>query len=130
MKTILSVKESLRHPKLSNLYKELGINEHQVNSIRKANAFIKSNCPDLIVTEFFYAYGTNYSSCHVCNLDMLFVTIQKYQCAAKIVTFVDKSELKYLDKLRKIYPLENYFVYPAKTQELERYLQIFAGSSK
>ena len=68
---IFSVIESPTHPKLSALYKHLGIHEEQFNSVRKLLAALKKSKPDFIVAEFFYAYGSNYSGIHISNLDMM-----------------------------------------------------------
>mgnify|MGYP000020573158 CR=1 FL=1 len=106
---ILSIKESLRHPKLSDYYQQNNHSEKIVNSVRQANTVIKKGCPDIIVTEFFYAYSTNYASNHICNLDMLFVTMQKYQCHAKVITFVSKEEEIHLHKLMELYKIDAYF---------------------
>ena len=122
MKKILSVKETPRFPKLNSIFEQMEMSNDEVNSIRKANTYIKSNCPDLIVSEFFYAYGNNYSGVHISNLDMLFVSLQKYQCPAKVITFIDKSEEKYIDKLINLFPLERYFVYPVSAQQMQNYL--------
>jgi len=129
MKKVLSIKESPRHPKTADLFSKLGLVESEVNSIRKANTYLKSNCPDIIFTEFFYGYGNNYSGVHISNLDMLFVTLQKYQCPAKVITFVDKSEYQYIDKLVNLFPLEHYFVYPVQLPEIENYLKTIDGLS-
>jgi len=127
MLKVLSIKESPRFPKTADLFSKLGVIDSEVNSIRKANTFIKSNCPDIIMTEFFYGYGNNYSGVHISNLDMLFVTLQKYQCAAKVITFVDKSERQYIDKLIQLFPLEHFFVYPVKMEQIEDYLKTIDG---
>ena len=124
---VLSIKESLRFPKISELFAKLGVIDNEVNSIRKANTYIKSNCPDVILTEFFYGYGSNYSGVHISNLDMLFVTLQKYQCSAKVITFVDKSERQYIDKLINLFPLEHFFVYPVQLDQIEDYLKTTYG---
>ena len=127
MTKILSIKESLRFPKMTQLFAKLGVIDDEVNSIRKANTYIKSNCPDVILTEFFYGYGSNYSGVHISNLDMLFVTLQKYQCSAKVITFVDKSERQYIDKLINLFPLEHFFVYPVQLDQIEDYLKTTYG---
>ncbi|MFK5892987.1 MAG: hypothetical protein QM504_07175 [Pseudomonadota bacterium] len=122
MKNFLCIKQSPRFPKMTELFDKLAITEKEVNSIRKANTYLKNNCPDIIMTEFFYGYGNNYSGVHISNLDMLFVTLQKYQCPAKVITFVDKSEQQFIEKLINLFPLAHYFVYPIKLQQLEEYL--------
>jgi hypothetical protein len=126
MKKILSIKETPRFPKTTELLTSLGLVEDEVNSIRKANAYIKTKCPDIILSEFFYGYGNNYSGVHISNLDMLFVTLQKYQCSAKVVTFVDKSEQQYINKLIDLFPLAHYFVYPVQLSQIEDYLKLSA----
>ena len=125
MKTVLSIRETPRHPDFSDIFKAQGIVADAVNSIRKANQYLKKNCPDLIVSEFFYAYGSNYSGVHISNLDMLFVSLQKTQCAAKIVALVDPSETEYIKKLAQLYPLYHYFVYPLTNNEMAEFLQDF-----
>ncbi len=130
MKTILSIKESPRHPKLSSVYQQLEIHEDSVTSIRKANTYLKKNCPDLIVAEFFYGYGSNYSGVHISNLDMLFVTLQKYQCDARVIAFVDKDEKTYIHKLIELFPLHDYFVYPITVDDMKQYLSVFFSSRK
>lgn len=127
MKKVLSIKESPRFPKTADLFTQLGLVESEVNSIRKANTYIKSHCPDIIMTEFFYGYGNNYSGVHISNLDMLFITLQKYQCTAKVITFVDKSEQQYIDKLINLFPLEHFFVYPVQLSQIEDYLKSIDG---
>lgn len=97
---VFSVIESPAHPKLSNLYDEMGYEELKFPSVRKAMAALKKNKPDVIVAEFFYAFGTNYSSNHICNLDSLLITLQKYpDYHPKIIFLVSKREQEFVSKL-------------------------------
>lgn len=97
---VFSVIESPTHPKLSPLYTELGYEELQLNSIRKAMNALKKNQPDVIVAEFFYAFGTNYSSNHISNLDSLLIALQKYpDYHPKIIILVSKREYEFVSKL-------------------------------
>jgi len=120
---ILSIKESLSHPKMSEYFQSCQHSEKIVNSVRQANTYIKKNCPDIIVTEFFYAYSTNYASNHICNLDMLFVTMQKYQCEAKVITFVTKDEESYLHEFMQHYPIDAYFLQPHRIETVISYFE-------
>jgi hypothetical protein len=97
---IFSLIESRAHPKLSGLYGELGYDEIKLTSVRKVVSALKKQKPDVIVAEFNYAYGTNYASCHICNLDTLFVTLQKYSdYQPKFLLFVSKKEAAHVEKL-------------------------------
>jgi len=122
MDQILSIVETPRHPKFSALYEEMGFQEDKVSSIRKANTYLKKNCPDIIVAEFFYGYGSNYSGVHISNLDMLFVTLQKYTCTAKVVALVDKSEQQFIPKLVDLFPLYQHMTYPVDMQQMGKLL--------
>ncbi|MCP3849102.1 MAG: hypothetical protein GY694_02515 [Gammaproteobacteria bacterium] len=97
---VFSVVESPTHPKLSNLYAEMGYEEMRFSSIRKTMAALKKHKPNVIVAEFFYAFGTNYSSNHISNLDSLLITLQKYpDYQPKIIILVSKNEYEFVSKL-------------------------------
>jgi len=123
MRTILSIIETPRHPKFSALYEEMQFQEDKVSSIRKANTYLKRNCPDIIIAEFFYGYGSNYSGVHISNLDMLFVTLQKYTCEAKVIALVDKEEQKFIPKLEALYPLYQNLTYPIGAEQMVQILE-------
>lgn len=97
---VFSVIETPTHPKLSDLYDEMGYEELQFKSIRKAMNALKNHQPDIIVAEFFYAFGTNYSSNHISNLDSLLITLQKYpDYQPKLIILVSKREYEFVSKL-------------------------------
>lgn len=97
---VFSVIETPTHPKLSDLYDEMGYEELQFKSIRKAMNALKNHQPDVIVAEFFYAFGTNYSSNHISNLDSLLITLQKYpDYQPKLIILVSKREYEFVSKL-------------------------------
>ncbi len=92
--------ESPAHPKLSALYDEMGYEELQFSSIRKAMSALKKHKPDVIVAEFFYAFGSNYSSNHISNLDPLLITLQKYpDYQPELIFMVSKREREFITKL-------------------------------
>jgi hypothetical protein len=67
-------------------------------------AGLKKNKPDVIVAEFFYAFGTNYASNHICNLDTLLITLQKYpDYQPKLIIMVSKREYEFVSKLNGHY---------------------------
>lgn len=118
MDTILSIRETPRHPKFAALYEELELEHEEVSSVRRANQYLKKNCPNWIVAEFFYGYGSNYSGVHISNLDMLFVSLQKQACDAKVIALVDKEEKKFIGKLEQLYPLHHYLTYPVRPEQM------------
>lgn len=120
---IFSVIESPTHPKLSELYNEMGYEEMQFKSMRKTMNALKSHKPDVIVAEFFYAYGTNYSSNHISNLDTLLITLQKYpDYQPKIIVLVTKQEQQFVSKLEEHYKLDQVLVQPVTEQQMRSLL--------
>ena len=120
--TILSIIESPTHPKLSNLYKEIGAREIKVNSSRNAIKALKAHQPDFIVAEFFYGYGNNYAGVNVSNLDVLLSALPKYSPNTKTIVFVQKEELQYVDKLNRLYPLYGAFLHNTPEYAIEELL--------
>ncbi len=121
-KTLFSIIESPAHPDFSTLYKKLGIRDIRLNSVRKANAELKKQLPDIVVAEFIYAYGSNYSGVHISNLDVFLVSLLKFKARARVIVMVDKSERQYVDKLNEIYPLDTVLVQPVHTSQMEALL--------
>ena len=79
--------------------------------------------PDVIVAEFFYAYGTNYSSNHISNLDTLLITLQKYpDYQPKIIVLVTKQEQQFVSKLEEHYKLDQVLVQPVTEQQMRSLL--------
>jgi hypothetical protein len=120
--TLFSIVESPAHPDFSTLYKKLGIRDIRLNSIRKANAELKKHIPDLVVAEFIYGYGSNYSGVHISNLDVFLVSLLKYKATARVIVMVDKSERQYVDKLNEIYPIDTVLQQPVQFAQMQEVL--------
>lgn len=120
--TILSIIESPTHPRLSQLYQQMGAREIKVNSSRNAIKALKTHKPDFIVAEFFYGYGNNYAGVNVCNLDVLLSSLPKYSPQTKTIVFVQKDEAPYIEKLNKLYPLHAAFLYDTPEYAIEEAL--------
>ena len=121
-KTLFSIIESSAHPNFTALYDALGIQENKISSMRKAIAALKKQQPDYIVAEFFYGYGNNYAGVNISNLDVLLYSLQKYSEHTRVIVLVDKSELKYVDKLNEIIKLHDIFKFPINKEQLQKSL--------
>ncbi len=126
-KTLFSIIESSAHPNFTELYKESGIKENKISSMRKAIAELKKAAskkqpPDFIVAEFFYGYGNNYAGVNISNLDVLLYSLQKYSADTKVIVLVDKNEFQYVDKLNKIIKLHDVFKFPVNKNQLQESL--------
>ncbi len=116
---VFSIIESPMHPKLSSLYEGLGYKELQFSSIRKAMSALKKYQPIAITAEFFYKYGTNYSSNHISNLDSLLITLQKYpDYHPKLIIFVNKQEQQFVTKLEIYCPMDYVLVQPVNAEQV------------
>lgn len=113
-KSLISLIETNAHPDFSALYKARSITEHRVNSARKAISLLKKQSVDYVVAQFFYGYSNNYAGVNISNLDVLFMSLQRYSPDTKIILLVDKSELQYVEHLTTIMPIYAVMVYPIK----------------
>lgn len=125
--TVFSIIESPAHKNFSGLYQQFGLIEVRLNSIRKANAELKKQLPDLVVAEFIYGYGSNYSGVHISNLDVFLVALVKYHAEPKIIVLVDKTEAQYITPLNEIYPVSHILKHPVREAALEPVLAQYYG---
>jgi hypothetical protein len=123
MALLYSVLESPAHPDFSRLYRQLGIDEVRLASMRKALARIKQQAPDIIVAEFFYGFGNNYAGVNISNLDVMLFSLQKYAPRARVVVMVDKAERQYVDKLNDIFPLAAVLLHPVTPARMQSTLE-------
>ena len=121
-KTLFSIIESPAHPNFSDLYRQLGIEENKITSMRKAISALKKQQPHFIVAEFFYGYGNNYAGVNISNLDVLLYSLQKYSEHSKVIVLVDKNEHQYVDKLNNIITLHSVIKYPVNKKQMQKVL--------
>ena len=117
-RTLLSIIESPTHPNFSNLYAELGFEQLRAESMRKAINKLRKRAPDFIVAEFFYGYGNNYAGVNLSNLDVMLASLPKYAPQAKVILFATRDEMRYVDKLRELFPVHAVLQQPAQAQQM------------
>lgn len=120
---LFSVVESPGHPNFSALYRQLGIEERRLPSLRKAIQTLKIAAPQWVVAEFFHGFGSNYAGANLSNLDVLLASLQKYAPAASMIVLVEKSQRIYVDKLAERYPLHAVLVQPVAAETLASLLR-------
>lgn len=122
-KVVFSIIESPLHPNFTELYQQLGFENVQLNSMRKAISQLKKQKPDYVVAEFMYGYGNNYAGVNVSNLDVFLHSLQKYAPEAKVIVMVEKHEVKYVSKLTSLFSLHAALQHPVSMQALHSVLE-------
>ncbi len=117
--TILTFAATLAFPRLAGLYARLGLEEIAVDSLRQALAAVKRRPPDFILAEFVYAWGNNYASCHIGNLDSLLAGLPKYAPRTRVIVLARKSEMEHAQRLGELYPLHGITALPAAEEDIE-----------
>lgn len=115
---LFSIVESPGHPNLSDLYRQLGIEEIRLASQRKAVQALKRQTPDYVVAEFFYGFGNNYAGANLSNLDVFLASLQKYAPGARVIVLVDKAQHQYVERLAERFPLHAVLVQPVSAAAL------------
>lgn len=123
MPIVVSVVESMLFPDFEALYRQKGLEEHRVNSIRKAINLAKKHQPAYIVVEFFYAYSTNYSGIYKSNIEVLLVSLIKHSPKTKVIVLANKKEIKHVGVLDAVdYPLHGVLQLPTTQAQIEALL--------
>lgn len=111
---LLTIIESPAHPDFAGLYRELKLEQVQVNSMRKAIAVLKRQQPDFVVAEFFYGYGNNYAGANISNLDVFLHSLEKYAPDTRVIVLVTRKEQQYADRLAEMFPLHAILLQPVR----------------
>ncbi len=120
---VFSIVESPLHPDFSDLYRQRGMKQVVLTSMRKAIAELKKQAPDFVVAEFFYGYGNNYAGVNVSNLDVFMYSLQKYAPHAKMIVLVEKHERQYVEKLEALFELHAVLQLPVNKTQMQQALE-------
>ncbi|RDH87781.1 MAG: hypothetical protein DIZ78_04345 [endosymbiont of Escarpia spicata] len=118
---LLAVVEFGGYPNFTPLYQRHGYRVEMVNSMRKAQAWLKKHTPVVVVTEF--NFDPEFRD-RMSNLESLMATLQKYSPDSRVVVFYDLKHQYRLDKLQQRYPLFGVCAFPVQESDVEALLEI------
>ncbi|MET0109227.1 MAG: hypothetical protein ABW084_10050 [Candidatus Thiodiazotropha sp.] len=117
---LLALVELGGYPNLVPLYQRYGYRVEMVNSVRKAQAWLKRHRPSVIVAEF---YADPQFRDRLSNLESLLATLQRYQADAKVIVLLDKKHLDNLAKVKQRYPVHAVLTFPFNESGMQAVLE-------
>ena len=121
---LLALVELGGYPNFIPLYQRLGYRVEMVNSVRKAQAWLKSHRPSVVVAEF---YADPQFRDRVSNLESLLASVQRYDVEAKVVVFIEADYLNHLEKVKSRYGVDAVLTYPIREDALHDALKKLQG---
>jgi len=113
---LLAIVELGGYPNFTSLYRRLGFEAIFVNSQRKAQAYLKKQLPQVIVTEFnFQSDFRDRTS----NLETLMARLQRYPGVQVIVLYPSEFSAKF-EQLRQRFPIAAALTFPVSEEDMER----------
>ncbi|MEW8185947.1 MAG: hypothetical protein AB2794_13140 [Candidatus Thiodiazotropha endolucinida] len=117
---LLALVELGGYPNLVPLYQRYGYRVEMVNSVRKAQAWLKRHRPSVVVAEF---YADPQFRDRFSNLESLLATLQRYQANAKVIVLLDKKHLNNLEKVKQRYPVYAVLTFPLNESGMQAVLE-------
>ncbi|MCG7876116.1 MAG: hypothetical protein AB2672_09260 [Candidatus Thiodiazotropha endolucinida] len=117
---LLALVELGGYPNLVPLYQRYGYRVEMVNSVRKAQAWLKRHRPSVVVAEFYA--DPQFRDRHS-NLESLLATLQRYQANAKVIVLLDKKHLDNLEKVKQRYPVHAVLTFPFNESGMQAVLE-------
>ena len=116
---LLSVVELGGYPNFTGLYQQAGYQVEMVNSVRKANSWLKRNKPDVVVAEF--NFQTDFRD-RTSNVESLMASVQKHP-DVRVIVFYERGVEAPLQKLLNLHPEINTLAFPVDEDKLRNILQ-------
>jgi hypothetical protein len=116
VRELLALVELGGYPNFVPLYQSMGFRVEMVNSVRKAQSWLKTHRPSVVVAEF---YADPQFRDRVSNLESLLATLQRYGIEAKIIVFLDAPYLAHLEKVRTRYTVDGVLTFPVDEASLK-----------
>ena len=117
---LLALVELGGYPNFLPLYKRHGYQVEMVNSVRKAQAWLKKHRPRVVVAEF---YVDPQFRDRLSNLESLLATLQRYDTQAQVIVFIDHHYLPRLEGVKQRYPVFGALEFPIQEGLLDELLQ-------
>ncbi|MDJ0806702.1 MAG: hypothetical protein QNJ78_07690 [Gammaproteobacteria bacterium] len=121
---LLALVELGGYPNFVPLYKRHGYQVEMVNSVRKAQAWLKKHQPQVVVAEF---YVDPQFRDRLSNLESLLATLQRYDSGAKVIVFIDHHYLQRLEGVKQRYPIFGALEFPIQEAALDEMLSRITG---
>jgi DNA-binding NtrC family response regulator len=116
---LLALVELGGYPNFMPLYKRHGFRVEMVNSVRKAQAWLKQHRPEVVVAEF---YVDPQFRDRLSNLESLLATLQRYNISAKVIVFIDHHYLSRLEGVKQRYAIFGALEFPIQESRLDELL--------
>lgn len=113
---LLALVELGGYPNFVPLYQRHGYQVEMVNSVRKAQAWLKKHQPSVVVAEF---YVDPQFRDRLSNLESLLATLQRYENPAKVIVFIDHHYLQRLEKVKERYAIFDALEFPIQQERLD-----------
>ena len=120
---LLAIVEMGGYPDFTSLYRRAGYRPEKVHSMRKAQAWLKKQRPDVVVTEFHFDPELRD---RMSNLESLLAGLQRFAPEAKVIVFIEKRHRTRLEKVRTGYAVRAALDYPIDESSLEMLLDQIA----
>jgi DNA-binding NtrC family response regulator len=117
---LLALVELGGYPNFVPLYQRYGFRVEMVNSVRKAQAWLKRHSPAVVVAEF---YADPQFRDRISNLESLLATLQRYEVKAKVIVLIDRKHLDNLYKVKQRYPVHAVLTFPIETSSMQAALE-------
>jgi AmiR/NasT family two-component response regulator len=120
VRELLALIELGEYPNFVPLYKRQGYQVEMVNSVRKAQAWLKRHKPEVVVAEF---YADPQFRDRLSNLESLLATLQRYAIDARVIVLIDKRYLENLEKVKQRYQVHAVLTYPVDISGMQAVLE-------
>ncbi|MES9991169.1 MAG: hypothetical protein ABW098_04410 [Candidatus Thiodiazotropha sp.] len=123
---LLALVELGGYPNFVPLYQRCGYRVEMVNSVRKAQAWLKRHRPKVVVAEY---YADPQFRDRISNLESLLATLQRYGVEAKVIVLIDAKYLENLEKVKQRYPVNAVLTFPIETSGMQAALERIQGDT-
>jgi DNA-binding NtrC family response regulator len=121
---LLALVELGGYPNFIPLYRRHGYQVEMVNSVRKAQAWLKKHQPAVVVAEF---YVDPQFRDRLSNLESLLATLQRNSSQAKVIVFIDNHYLQRLEGVKQRYGIYAALEFPIQEAQLDELLGQVSG---
>lgn len=119
-RSLLSIIEIGGYPNPNPLYRALGFEVQTCTAMRKALAWLKGHCPEVVVAEF--NFDPTFRD-RLSNVESLLASLQRQKCPARVILLLEPGRQVQLDEVLKRYQVQGIVELPMAEGALEAALK-------